>query len=225
MKGLAIDCAVSRLTIAAKNDDYKFISVYDIGMKQSETIVPAIDLAINKAGLNKTDLEYLAITAGPGSFTGLRLAISALKAIEMAFNIPLYGISSLDAYSYAYKNFSIPVLSVIDANKNKYYAAIYENQEKVLEDNDYDISFIKENIKTYEELLICGPDANKLKEIIIEDNKNIKISTLVFEPNAVESLFEIAEYKILNKESPLKDFDGPIYLRASEAEIKLQGNQ
>ena len=225
MKGLAIDCAVSRLTIAAKNDDYKFISVYDIGMKQSETIVPAIDFAISKAGLNKTDLEYLVITAGPGSFTGLRLAISALKAIEMAFNIPLYGISSLDAYSYAYKNFSIPVLSAIDANKNKYYAAIYENQEKVLEDNDYDISFIKENIKTYEELLICGPDANKLKEIIIEDNKNIKISTLVFEPNAVESLFEIAEYKILNKESPSKDFDGPIYLRASEAEIKLQENQ
>ena len=46
MKALSIDCAVSRLMISAKNDDKIFTSIYDIGMKQSESIVPAIDYAL-----------------------------------------------------------------------------------------------------------------------------------------------------------------------------------
>ena len=82
MKALSIDCAVSRLMISAKNDDKIFTSIYDIGMKQSESIVPAIDYALEEVLLSPSELDYTAITLGPGSFTGLRLGISAAKAIE-----------------------------------------------------------------------------------------------------------------------------------------------
>ena len=111
MKALAVDLAVSKLTVAAKNDDYTVTAVYNIGMKQSETLVPAIDYVLTKAGLKKNELDYLAITSGPGSFTGLRLAFAALKAIEMAFNIPLYGISSLDCYAEHYRKLPFTVIS------------------------------------------------------------------------------------------------------------------
>lgn len=221
MKGLAIDCAVSKLTIAAKNDDNVFISVYDIGMKQSETIVPGIDLAIEKAGLNKAELEYLALTVGPGSFTGLRLAISALKALEMAFNIPLFGISSLETYAYSFNDMNLPVISCIDANKDKFYARITDEDKIILEDGDYEIPVILSKLKKIKQAVICGPDASKLAELIHSQNKKIKLLQTKFQPNGVEALFAIAENNIKENIPPLKDFDGPVYLRASEAEIKL----
>lgn len=221
MKGLAIDCAVSKLTIAAKNDDKVFISIYDIGMKQSETIVPGIDLAIQKAGLDKSELEYLALTVGPGSFTGLRLAISALKALEMAFNIPLYGISSLEAYGYSFKDMGLPVISCIDANKDKFYTRIFDEDKILLEDGDYEIQIIAAKLKKIKKAVICGPDAEKLAELIKANNKKIELLRTKFQPNGVEALFAITEAKITAGEAPLKDFDGPVYLRASEAEIKL----
>lgn len=222
MNGLAIDCAVSRLTTAAKNDDKVFISVYDIGMKQSETIVPGIELALAKAGLEKKDLNYLTLTAGPGSFTGLRLAISALKALEMVLNIPLYGISSLEAYGYAYKNLGIATASLIDANKDKFYARITDGKNKiVLQDGDHEVSELVKILKKMKTVFLAGPDALKFQEIMKTQCKKTKTMALAFEPNAVEALFAITEEKIKNNEPPLKDFDGPVYLRASEAELKL----
>ena len=97
MKALAIDCAVSRLTIAAKNEGKTCTCIYDIGMKQSEILVPSIEYVLSKVDLTSADLDYTVLTEGPGSFTGLRLGFSALKAIELAYNVPVYGISSLKA--------------------------------------------------------------------------------------------------------------------------------
>ena len=66
MKAIAIDSAGTRLTVAAKNDDAVVASVYDIGMKQSETLLPAIDAAVSKAGLRIVELDYTALCRGPG---------------------------------------------------------------------------------------------------------------------------------------------------------------
>ena len=102
MKALAIDCACSRLTVAAKNEDKTCTAIYDIGMRQSETLVPAIDFVLEKCSLAKNELDYTTLTIGPGSFTGLRLGISALKAIECSAGTPVYGISSLETYAFPY---------------------------------------------------------------------------------------------------------------------------
>ena len=112
MNILALDCAVTRISLAVKTDS-KFISTtYDIGMRQSEILVPSIDELIKKAEISPSELNATTLTLGPGSFTGLRLGISALKAIELAYNVPVYGISSLEAYAYPYKN---PILTFCQA--------------------------------------------------------------------------------------------------------------
>lgn len=224
MKALAIDCAVSKITIAAKNDDYSVSTVYDIGMRQSEILVPAIDEIITKAGINKSELDYTTLTVGPGSFTGLRLVISALKAIELAFGTPVFGISSLKTYSYPYKDFDIPVLSCIDANKDKYYANLSLNGNVILEDGDWDISKIIETVSTMDKVFICGPDAVKMSSILTEAGTKAKLYTPKVPALTTNSLFAIAEDMLNKKEPSLKDFDGPVYLRASEAEIKLNAD-
>lgn len=221
MKALAVDLAVSKLTVAAKNDDYTVTAVYDIGMKQSETLVPAIDYVLTKAGLEKNELDYLAITSGPGSFTGLRLAFAALKAIEMAFNIPLYGISSLDCYAEHYRKLPFTVVSCIDAKKDKFYAKAYEEDNLLFDEGDYEIPEIVEKLSAAKkDILICGSDADVLKEQIEDKICGKNIFTVDFSVNAADQLFKIAEQMHKDGKDPLNDYDGPVYLRASEAEVK-----
>lgn len=222
MKALAIDGAISRLTIAAKNDDKICTTVFDIGMRQSEILVPSIESVLEKVNLSSSELDYITITIGPGSFTGLRLAISAAKAIELAYNIPIYPVSSLKIYSYDFENFEYPVLSCIDAKKERFYANLFNKDKYILEDGDYEISKLIDSVKKIKKLIICGPDCELLKNIIQEKNKKISIFTPKIQINTCDSLFKISEKNIADKIPPLKDFDGPVYLRASEAEIKLE---
>ncbi|MCQ2592716.1 MAG: tRNA (adenosine(37)-N6)-threonylcarbamoyltransferase complex dimerization subunit type 1 TsaB [Treponema sp.] len=227
MKALCIDCAVSKLTISAKNDDRTFTSIYDIGMKQSEVIVPAISTVLQQVDLQTKDLDYTALTVGPGSFTGLRLGISALKAIELAYNVPVYGLSSLKVYEYAFLNFDSPVLTVIDANKDKFYARLSYQNEELLEDGDYESDFLIETASKYDKIILCGPDAKKFETLVSSEDKNIstKFITSNTSQQTAEALFALAEKQKTAQIPPLQDYDGPIYLRASEAEIKLNSEK
>ena len=224
MNILALDCAVTRISLAVKTEN-KFISAtYDIGMRQSEILVPSIDEILKKAELQAADLNATVLTIGPGSFTGLRLGISALKAIELAFGVPVYGVSSLEAYAYPYKNFGLPLLSCIDANKDKFYACLTNGSQTILKDDDYEIEKIISAIEEFDKILISGPDAKKLSDVLsskISGKKEYLVPEV--SSQTAESLVKIAEELIEKKAEPLKDFDGPVYLRASEAELKLNG--
>ena len=223
MKALVIDCACSRMTVAAKNEDKTFTAIYDIGMRQSETLVPAMDYVLERCSLAKNELDYTALTIGPGSFTGLRLGISALKAIECAFGKPVYGISSLETYAFPFLESEFPTLSCIDANKDRFFAGIYKAGIAVLEDGDYDIPFIIEQLKTIEKINVSGmkADVDKLINLLQKNGCNTVFNKLAVSAVTTDSLFALAEKKLTAGFQPLQEYDGPIYLRASEAEIKL----
>ena len=212
------------MTVAAKNDDKTFTAIYDIGMRQSETLVPALDFAIEKCGLEKCSLDYTTLTIGPGSFTGLRLGISALKALECAFATPVYGISSLEAYAYPYANLGLPVLSCIDANKDRFFAGLYKEGKSLHADGDYDIPYFAQALKNEEKIILAGfeKDTIKLKGLLEPELPQIKIILPPVSPVTTESLFALAEEMIKEGKAPLQEYDGPVYLRASEAEIKLK---
>ncbi len=224
MKALAIDCACSRLTVAAKNEDKTSTAIYDIGMRQSEILVPSLDYVLEKCGLAKNELDYTTLTIGPGSFTGLRLGISALKAIECAFGTPVYGISSLETYAYPYAALGRPVLSCIDANKDRFFAGLYKDGQPVLADGDYDIPTLAENLKSESNIILAGfeKDTNKLKGLLSTALPLLEIIQFPVTSVTTESLFKLAESQKEAGTPPLQDYDGPIYLRASEAEIKLK---
>ena len=223
MKALAIDCACSRLTVAAKNEDKTCTAIYDIGMRQSETLVPALDYVLERCGLAKNELDYTTLTIGPGSFTGLRLGISALKAIECAFGTPVYDISSLEAYAFPYAALGLPVLACIDANKDRFFAGLYTKGQATIQDGDYDIPFLAEKLKATEKVILAGfeKDTKKMEGLLSEALPALELIKLPVTCVTTDSLFTLAENKKTAGISPLQDYDGPVYLRASEAEIKL----
>lgn len=221
MNILALDCAVTRISLAVKTESKFLSATYDIGMRQSEILVPSIDELLKKADIKASDLNATCLTIGPGSFTGLRLGISALKAIELAYGVPVYGISSLEAYAYPYKNLELPVISCIDANKDKFYCSITDGQNIILKDDDYEIEKILEGTGSLDKAIVCGPDAAKLAEILSKNQPEKKYLLPASPAMTAESLILITEKLIEAGSAPLKDFDGPVYLRASEAELKL----
>ncbi len=221
MNTLALDCAVTRISLAVKTESKFLSATYDIGMRQSEILVPSIDEILKKAEISPSELNATALTIGPGSFTGLRLGISALKAIELAYGVPVYGISSLEAYAYAYKDFPLPLISCIDANKDKFYCRITNNKQFILEDGDYELDKIISIVSDFDTMLICGPDCRKLAEQIKTSLPEKKYLLPAAPAMTAESLISITENMVESGKPALQDYDGPVYLRASEAELKL----
>ena len=154
MKALAIDCAVSRLTVAAKNDSHFVRMTLDVGMKQSEKLLPTIDLVLKEAELTAKELDYTTITIGPGSFTGLRLGLSALKALQLSNGTPIYGIPSLDAYAYPYRTAVETVLSVIDGNRDQFYTSFYCRGENFSGPDARRFEEIKNSLPPKQEVLV-----------------------------------------------------------------------
>lgn len=222
MKSLAVDAAARCMTIAAQNDEKKATLALDIGQKQSQKLLPAIDFVLSEVELQSADLDYTTLTAGPGTFTGLRLAFSALKAIELAHGVPIYGVPSLDVYAFPFSAFDGLVVSVIDAKKDQFFASIYENGATVTEAEDTTAEKIAEKLDKSKKILLCGPDAEIFAEELKRINSDFQITVYQSQPPATDSLFALAELMISEKKSPLADYDGPVYLRKSEAEIKLE---
>lgn len=223
MKALAIDTSLTRITIAAKNEDKTAYLCLDIGMKQSEKLLPSIEYILSEVELKSSELDYTVLCKGPGSFTGLRLGFSALKAIELAYNVPVYGIDTLEAYSYAYKDFIAPVICAVDAKKNRFYVRATINGETAIEDGDYEIQDIAKKIDELctDVFFVCGSDAKLFIEKTKEYFSEKRFIALKGNPNETENLFAIAEEMIANKKPALEDFEGPVYIRASEAEENL----
>ncbi len=222
MKSLAIDSAARCMVIAAKNDDDKATLALDISMKQSEKILPAIDFVLGEVGLTPADLDYTAICKGPGTFTGLRLGFAALKALTLSHSIPLYGIPTLDAYAYPFADFAGAVVSVIDAKKDQFFAAMYRSGKQCMEPKDTNVEEVLKNLDSEESVLIVGQKADVFSEILRSLSPTLDLRCYKGQPAATDALFTLAEDMIAKKEPPLADYDGPDYMRKSEAELALE---
>lgn len=222
MNALAIDCAISELTVAAKKDRQTVKLSMDIGMKQSEKILPAIDSVMKEIGLTPAELSYTACTLGPGTFTGLRLGLSALKALTLVNNTPLYAVPSLDLYAHPYKSSREIVLSVLESKEDEFFYAFYTDGKKLRAEEDAAIEEILKQIDQESSVLVCGPGAKNFVERTREISALHNVHCYAPENDTCKSLFEMAEEMIAEKKEPLADYDGPLYVRKSEAEIVLE---
>jgi tRNA threonylcarbamoyladenosine biosynthesis protein TsaB len=140
----------------------------------AELLLPLIDECLKAAGLQLADLETIAVGAGPGSFTGLRIGMATVKGLCLASGRPLTPVSSLaalahDFHAVAPNTLLVPVL---DARRKEVYAGFFHRQdgilvpageEKVLAPED-----LAELVAGYgaEQVLICGNGATKYQELI-----------------------------------------------------------
>lgn len=106
--------------------------------RHAEALLPAIDSALHSAGIGKHDLGRVVVGAGPGSFTGLRIAAATAKALCSALELPLFSYSGLAALAAGAGVHTTPVCALFDARRGEVYAGCYrfpdfERMETVIE--------------------------------------------------------------------------------------------
>lgn len=116
---LAIDTAAPRLQLALLNGERADTIVEDMPQGQAERIFPALDDLLERSGVTYKDLKRIAVTTGPGSFTGLRIGLSAARGLGLALGIPVIGVPSLLALSLPVTCAHAAVL--LDARRDEAY--------------------------------------------------------------------------------------------------------
>jgi tRNA threonylcarbamoyladenosine biosynthesis protein TsaB len=122
--------AVETSTLAggvALLDGERLIGEYllDVRVTHSERLMPAIDRLLRDAGWTPASLEGLAVAVGPGSFTGLRIGLSAVKGLAWALGLSVAAVPTLDALAAALPFAALPVCPVLHARKNEVYCSCY----------------------------------------------------------------------------------------------------
>ncbi|MDD4801492.1 MAG: tRNA (adenosine(37)-N6)-threonylcarbamoyltransferase complex dimerization subunit type 1 TsaB [Syntrophomonas sp.] len=95
----------------------------------SETLMPMVDKLLRDCDKSIQDVNALAITIGPGSFTGLRIGLAAVKGLSLAAKIPVVGISSLDVLAHNIVFSDALVCPLFNARKQEVYTALYDNRD------------------------------------------------------------------------------------------------
>lgn len=128
MNILAVDTSALTATVAVmKNGVLVFENNITNALTHSETLMPMIDYALSSVKLSVKDIDLFAVSCGPGSFTGIRIGVSAIKALAYATNKPVYGINTLEALAF---NLSVTenvrVCPIMDARRSQVYNAVYK---------------------------------------------------------------------------------------------------
>ncbi|MBL8967720.1 MAG: tRNA (adenosine(37)-N6)-threonylcarbamoyltransferase complex dimerization subunit type 1 TsaB [Spirochaetaceae bacterium] len=215
MNVLAIDAASALLSVALKTDSGFAEASLDLGLKHAERLTDLIDFCLGRAGLAPADLDLLACSAGPGSFTGLRIGMATAKGMALALGKPLVAVPTLDCLAWGREAFPGAVAPILDGKKGRVYAAIYERGKRVGDWLDVPLARLAALLDTYPEALITGPDAGLFEELATE-RSGFSIDRRGRDP-AARALAELALERFARL-GPSAPDEGPLYLRPSEAE-------
>ena len=130
MKIAAFDTSSKALTLAILEDETLLAQMtLNIKKNHSITLMPAIDFLMNSLDMKPTDLDRIVVAQGPGSYTGLRMAVATAKTLAHTLKIELVGVSSLLAL--VPEQVEGLVIPVMDARRNNVYAGFYQSGQAV----------------------------------------------------------------------------------------------
>ena len=127
LKILALDCSATPASVAILEDEKILAFSYtNVKLTHSQTLMPMVENLLKASLTDLNDIEGFAISAGPGSFTGVRIGISVIKGLSIAQNKPCVAVSTLIALAQNYIENDCYICAVMDARCNQVYNAIFE---------------------------------------------------------------------------------------------------
>jgi len=152
MKTIIMDTSNEYLVVALYENDICLQKIQELGnKKQSEFAIMYLQRILQESNLTMLDIDQMVITNGPGSYTGVRVAMTIAKTLAVTTNIRIKVVSSLMAYAGAKK-----AISVLDARSKKVYVGVYENNKPVIEEQLVDIVDFENYISMYSGFEIVG---------------------------------------------------------------------
>ena len=222
MNVLAIDTSTSMLGIGLQTDDHYFEMNQDVGLHHTENLLTEVRVLFEKGALSVEQLDLIVVSKGPGSFTGLRIGMATAKGLSFGTGIPLVSVPTLEMHAFGQSIYSDWVLPVMDARKNRVYAAFYRNGTARGEVLDIAPELLLKEASQYEHILVTGPFAADLLEI--GRNSEPRCENLIIDPlYAAPKTFALLQKgkETFSRRGGDDTRSGPLYIRPSEAELSL----
>lgn len=149
-------------------------SYQNTGLTHSQTLMVMAEDLLKACGKTAQQVEAVAVAAGPGSFTGVRIGVAAAKGFAWGAEIPCYGVSTLEAMALSLGAWEGYVVPTMDARRNQTYTAVFRAEKGVLSrvEEDMAISFeeLKEKIKSFQEpIFLVGDGAVLCYNTLLEE--------------------------------------------------------
>ena len=126
MRILALETSAKAVSAAVTEDGKVLCSGYqDTGLTHSRTLMPIVEAMLKNTGLTVQDCDAVAVAAGPGSFTGIRIGVSAAKGLAFAADKPCAAVSTLEAMARNVAHMDALVVCAMDARRSQVYNAVF----------------------------------------------------------------------------------------------------
>ncbi|MBE6022134.1 MAG: tRNA (adenosine(37)-N6)-threonylcarbamoyltransferase complex dimerization subunit type 1 TsaB [Cellulosilyticum sp.] len=193
-------------------------------LTHSQTIMPMLEHMKSLIEMDLDEIDAVAVTAGPGSFTGLRIGVTAAKALALALDVPIVGVPTLDVIAHSIYFTEHYICPIMDARRNQVYTSLYkwkgEVFERELDHMATDMDEYLETLKAYEGKIIFLGDGVSVHQ---ERIQNVLGNQALFAPSFCmmqhASVLAVMAEKLYT-EGKAEDASTfvPMYLRKSQAE-------
>lgn len=216
---LSVDSSAVTASVALTDGDKVIKSEFiNAGLTHSETLLPMIKRVME--GYSFNDLESIAVTAGPGSFTGVRIGVATVKGLAFESNIPCISVSTLEAIAYNFTDENAVICAVMDARRMQFYNALFSVNngkiERLCDDRAISIDDLKKDLAQYERVIIAGDGAELCYNHLNMDNAFLADESRRYQNGVGVAKSALNKVKISAKELM------PVYLRLSQAERELK---
>ena len=185
-------------------------------MTHSENLMPMVDHALQVYGAAVSDLELLAVNAGPGSFTGVRIGVATVKGLAFPKGLPCAPVSTLESLAENLSGTEGVVCALMDARRNQFYYALFENGVRLTPDSCGGMEEIC-SLLGEKKATLCGDGAAVFASLFPEGCPYTVANPVIREQNALSTA--LCGYRMYMEEKTVSGKElRPIYLRVPQAE-------
>lgn len=230
MKILSVECSATPCSVAISENGKILASAFtNVKLTHSQTLMPMVKSVLRSSLLNIKDIGAFAVSSGPGSFTGVRIGISAVKGMAQSGGLPCISVSTLESMAQNYSDAECFVCAVMDARCNQVYNALFSNKngfcERLCEDRalaiDDLVPQIKELAKKGEKIYIVG-DGAEIFYKSVKDTENVVLADEQRRFQNAVGVSAVAEIMFENEIYISAEELQPKYLRLPQAERELK---
>lgn len=225
MKLLAVESATLSGGAAILDGDRLLGEItLNIAITHSERLLAAVDRLVVDCGLAPADLEGLAVSVGPGSFTGLRVGLATVKGLAMALDLPIAPVPTLDALAARLPFADAPVCPILDARKNEVYLSLYRwRGDRMWREREY--LALPPELAVAEltaPVILLGDGIEACRPWLDGQGDGIRITPVAQRLPTAATVAELGHALLAAGGGVGAEALVPLYLRPSEAELKAR---
>lgn len=221
MKILALD-STAKVASVALCEDGQLLGELTLnnGNTHSQTLLPMVEFLLDKFDLSPLDIDLLAVAAGPGSFTGVRIGVATIKGLAFGQNKPCTGVSTLEALAYNLCDYDGLICPVMNARRQQVYTALFRAKdgklERLMPDSAIAIAELDQKLSQYNEpVRLCGDGYDVTLPLLTHE---VIPTSERYRHQSGYAVAQVAKRMFDAGETCTDITVSPVYLRLSQAE-------